>query len=195
MSYNINKLVDALTIFAKNNQELTKLRINKLLYFVDKEHLRNFGRLVFNDSYISLRCGPVAERSNNIINDFIDCEYFKSIDPQLGWSNYLSNFFELSKTSRGYDLLKLKQESDASSLSASELETIDSVLKKYGNRPTSILVDFSHDDAAWANTPQNEEIDYKLLLEGLPEDKKTMISELIDLDQENAIFLGSLSDG
>ena len=35
MSYDIEKLIDILTIFSKNHQDLTKLRITKLSYYID----------------------------------------------------------------------------------------------------------------------------------------------------------------
>jgi len=189
MIYNIKKLIDSLTIFAKNNQELTKLRINKLLYFVDKAHLINYGRLVYNDLYVSLRCGPVAEKSNNILNDFIDCELFSIIDSKNKSENYLGKYFELSFTSKGYEKLEMKNESDLSSLSKSEIEIIKKVLGEYGKIPTSKLVDISHREPAWLQTPQTEIIDFRLLLEGFPPEKKELISELITIDRENELFL------
>lgn len=195
MSYNLKKLIDILVIFARNNQELTKLRINKLLYFMDKLHLQKYGRLVLNDRYVSLRLGPVAELTNNIINDFIESELYYPTRWGKYKGNILSEFFRIGKNKRGHDMLILKKESEFKTLSKSEKEVINEVIAKYGRKKTSDLVNITHRDVVWRKTEQTNEIDYKLFLEGLPKDKKELLSEIIELDRENEPFLSILCNG
>ncbi|MCL5985142.1 MAG: Panacea domain-containing protein [Actinobacteria bacterium] len=185
MSYDVNKLVDILSLLAKSNQELTKLRINKLLYFIDKFHLRKYGRLVLDDKYIALQLGPVAEISNNILDDFISFEG--------NYKGYLKECFNVGKNKKGYPELKIKKECDLGLLSKSEKEIIVEVISKYGEFSTLKLVDISHQERAWKETIQPEEIDYKLLLDGIPDDKRELIEELIELDRENELLVAELN--
>lgn len=190
MSYNLKKLIDILTILAKNKQELTKLRINKFLFFIDKYHLQKYGKLVLNDRYISLKLGPVAELTNNILSDFVESEKLMPAE-----SNMLAEYFSAGKSFRGYDLLKLKKESDLKSLSKSEIDAIEEVLGKFKNIRTSELVDLTHKEEAWLKTEQTNEIDYKLFLADLPEDKREFLSEIIDIDEEHNAFMNILCNG
>lgn len=183
MRYDIEKLIDILVILAKGSQELTKLRINKLLYFIDKYHLWKYGRFVLNDKYYRLPLGPIPSRTFNLIDNFFEPRIVfrgRKID-----KNPLEEYFEASKNRSGYDTLKLKKEVNFGSLSDSEIEIIDYVLKTYGRQSTGQLVNISHRERTWRDTVQPNEIDYELFLDGMPEDKKEMIKVLMKSDAES----------
>ena len=186
MKYDIEKLIDILVIFARRNQELTKLRINKLLYFIDKCHLQKYGRFVLNDRYYRLPLGPIPSLTLNIINDFF-LPRFKISGKKIG-TGRLAEFFEPDKDSKGYDILKLKKEVNFGSLSESELDVINYVLDSYGKRATSTLVNISHRDRAWRSTTEPNEIDYDLFLDELPEEKKNLVRDLMKMDAENDLI-------
>lgn len=173
MSYNLEKLIDILTILAKNNQELTKLRINKLLYFIDREHLRKYGKMVLGDKYFSLDYGPIPSLTYNLI-----CSFCETQNKQ----NRLSAFFRAGKNRKNYDKLELKKESDGNSLSESEKNVIKDILRKYGSLKDYQLVNKTHKDSTWVNTKNPKEIDTNLFLEGLPKDRKKAILELIKIE-------------
>lgn len=183
MQYDIEKLIDILVLLAKNGQQLNKLRITKLLYFIDKFHIRKYGRFVLNDRYHGLPLGPIPSLTLNYINDF-----FK---PKIRISgikvekNPLEGYFSAAKY-RNYDVLKLKNKDiNLNSLSESELEAVDRVIKKYGNYSTSSLVTISHNEKTWKETSKPKEIDFELFLHGLPEEEKEAIKKLREIDQEN----------
>lgn len=183
MQYDIEKLIDILVIFAKNEQELTKLRINKLLYFVDKCHLWKYGRFVLNDRYYRLPYGPIPSFTLNIINDFFLPE-FRISGKRIGKSP-LEDHFEPTKNRKGHDVLKLKKEANFGSLSDSEIDIINYVLNKFGKRSITQLVNISHKDKTWKNTTEPNEIDYELFLDGLSEERKKMIRDMMEMDDEN----------
>ena len=184
MSYDINRIVDILAFLAKNDQDLTKLRINKLLFLIDKLHLRKYGRLVLGDVHLKLPLGPVAQITNNIISDFIENED--------SYSGGLKECFKVNRK-RKYENIILMHDCNFESLSESEIETIKEVLAKYGKLPTSKLVDITHKDIAWVNTDNLQEIDYSLFLIDLPDEKRKIIEQLIELDKENDLVFSELT--
>lgn len=190
MSYDIEKLIDILTIFSKNHQDLTKLRITKLSYFIDKFHLQKYGNVVLNDRYYRLPKGPVPSLTLNLLNEFFDPESKYIVDDSKINKVYLSKYLEATGRYR----LKLKKESNFGSLSQSELEIIEEVIKTYGLLKTEELVDESHKDATWLETEQPNEIDYCLFLDGMPEDKKKIIEDLLLIDKENDMFANILEN-
>ncbi len=183
MKYDIDKLIDILVLLAKNGQTLTKLRITKLLYFIDKYHLKKYGRFVLNDKYYRLQYGPIPSLTLNYINDFFS--------PIIRFSGKiigrgpLHKYFSAAKH-RNQDVLKVKKEDvNLNSLSGSELEAIEQIIKRYGNLSTPKLIDISHNDKTCKETPIPSEIEPKLFLEGLLEEQKDAIEKLMEIDQEN----------
>jgi len=182
MQYDIEKLIDILMLLVKNKQPLSKLRITKLLYFIDKYHIRKYGRFVLNDRYYRLPFGPVPFLSLIYINDFFKPEV--RISGKKVGKNPLEEYFSATKY-RKYDALSLKKDVNLNSLSDSDLEAIEQVIKKYGNFATSRLVDISHNEKTWKETIEPKEIEPELFLDGLPEEEKEAIKKLIEIDQEN----------
>ena len=190
MSYDVEKLIDILTIFSKNNQDLTKLRIGKLLYFIDKYHLQKYGNIVLNDRYFKLANGPVPTLTLDLLNEMFDPERQYIVDDEKIDKKYLSEYLKVAGKYR----LKLLKESSFESLSLSELEIIKEVLGIYGHMDTGEIVKESHKDATWLKTNKPEEIDYCLFLEDMPEDKKKIIKNLMLIDKENEFFTNDLEN-
>lgn len=178
MGYSIKKLIDILTIFSRNHQDLTKLRIAKLLYFIDKYHLQKYGSVVLNDRYYRLSKGPIPSLTLDLLNEFFDPEWEYRVDDKKINKIYLSEYLKVIGRYR----LKLKKESNFGSLSQSELGVIEKVIKTYGHLETGELVDESHKDATWLKTEEPSEIDYCFFLEGLPKDRKRAILELTKIE-------------
>ncbi len=193
MNYDVHKLIDILVILSKNNQELTKLRIHKLLYLIDKFHLRDYSRIVLNDKYVALSYGPVAQKTRDILDDFIEFKNYFPLYKSNFEKNHLDKYFDLGKDKHGYDKLVLKKESDLKTLSESEKIIINKVIKSYGNYTTGQLVNVTHRDEAWKKTGEKCEIDYKLLLVDLPSEKRKVMEELIEIDEENDLIAEELN--
>jgi len=190
MSYDVEKLIDILTIFSKNNQDLTKLRVSKLLYFIDKYHLQKYGSVILDDKYYRLTKGPVPSLTLDLLNEIFDPEWQYAVSNVKINKIYLSEYVVASGKFR----FKLKKESSFGSLSQSEIEIIEEVLENYGHLDTDGIVDESHKDATWLKTEQAREIDYCLFLEGMPEDKKKVIKDLLLMDKENEVFTNILEN-
>jgi uncharacterized phage-associated protein len=182
--YEIEKLIDILTIFSNHNQDLTKMRISKLLYFIDKYHLQKYGQVVLDDRYYRLPKGPIPGLTLNLLNEFFDPEFEYAIADNRINKIYLSEYLKATGSYR----LKMKKAGNFAALSESEVEIINKVLEDYGTLSTNDLVDESHKDASWLMTDAPNEIDYCLFLEGMPEDKKKLVEGLLAIDKENQIL-------
>lgn len=193
MQYDFEKLIDILVVFVKRGQELTELRINKLLYFIDRFHLRKYGRFVLNDRYFRLPFGPIPSFTYNIISEFFRPDFPIPKKHRNIEKDYMKEYFEPAKNRQGHDRLKLKKEVNLGSLSDSEKETIDIVIQKYGKLTTSQLVNISHREKTCKETAAPNEIDYELFLEGLSEERKKIIKDMMEMDGENDIFTTELN--
>jgi len=154
MSYGIKKLIDIITIFANNNQKLDILRISKLLYFIDKEHLIKYGKdvlgdiVVRGDKYYRFDYGPVPSQTLDLLNELFDSDSEYNVAGNRIKKNILSEYLEFISSYQ----LKLKKPSNFEALSSSEIEIIQAVLKNLGSLNTSDLVELSIRDATWEKT-------------------------------------------
>ncbi|HPW19068.1 MAG TPA: Panacea domain-containing protein [Candidatus Aminicenantes bacterium] len=193
MKYEIEKLTDILFLFSKKKQHLTKLRICKLLYFADKLHLQRYGRFILGDRYHSLPLGPVPSQTLDLLDDFFSPEILFRGKPLKRAKNPLSDFFAKGMFLSNYPELILKKDYSFKSLSESEKEVIEIVLDKYGRLADGTLVNISHGESPSKNTPVPQQIPPERFLDGLPEEKKRGIAELIALDAENDLVVSCLS--
>jgi uncharacterized phage-associated protein len=184
MGYDIEKLIDILSIFSNHNQDLTKMRISKLLYFIDKYHLQKYGQVVLDDRYYRLPKGPIPGLTLNLLNEFFDPEFKFAVTDNKINKIYLSEYLKATGRFR----LKMKKVGNFAALSESEVEIINKVLEDFGALSTEDLVDESHKDASWLKTDEPNEIDYCLFLDGMPEDKKKLVEGLLAIDKENQII-------
>ena len=65
----IRKIITLLNYLSQHIDCLTKLKAAKLIYFIDKFHLTQYGRFVTHDRYSKLPLGPVPSNILNLIND------------------------------------------------------------------------------------------------------------------------------
>jgi uncharacterized phage-associated protein len=193
MKYDIEKLADILYVFSKNGQHLTKLRICKFLYFIDKLHLQKYGRFVLGDRYHSLQFGQIPSLTLDILNDFFDPEITFRGKPIKSNPHLLKDYFIRGKYKNKYPSLILNKEFNFKSLSDSEIGIINEVLKKFGKYTDAFLVNLSHKEATWQKTPVPQQINPELFLDDLPEDEKKRIAELMIIDEADDTLVDSLN--
>lgn len=115
---------------------MDKLRIVKLIFFADREHLARYGRPITGGTYVAMPHGPVSSELLNHINQ-ISCE--KNAP------------FVLDKTK-----LSPKQLVDEDYLSESDIEILEDTNKKYGSYGPWTLRNMTHDLKAYKkNYPDN----------------------------------------
>jgi transcriptional regulator with XRE-family HTH domain len=118
----------------------------KLLYFIDFDHYEKYEEQLIGATYIKNHYGPTPKEFVQLVEEMKDkdliivkTKYYKF--PQ---TKYLP-----------------RREPDLSKLSAQELETIDTVLKRLSDMNAKEISAHSHDDVPWLTTEDGEIIDYE----------------------------------
>ncbi|MBI2055189.1 MAG: SocA family protein [Candidatus Sungbacteria bacterium] len=158
MQYDLKKFINAVLFFAEKVDKLGITKLNKLLYYVDFEHFRLYGRPVLGDRYRRMEQGPVPELSYSTFNanfrDNQDSSLKELIDvvPETVFS------FKRSK-------IIAKSHPDLSIFSKSEIDILKQVVEKWHNVNAREIVGQSHLERPWKETPDLAVIDYKLALD------------------------------
>ncbi|MFC2084936.1 Panacea domain-containing protein [Bacteroidota bacterium] len=136
--FSVEKATNALNFFViKSGGEINKLKALKLVYFADRYHLRKYGKLITNDTYLAMKHGPVGSATKNI------CEFSDYTDEFS--IRYAGNFIELKDEYTVHS----KKEIDKSVLSKSDIEALNFAWKVYGAYDHFELRDITHEYKEW----------------------------------------------
>jgi uncharacterized phage-associated protein len=135
---NFEKCTQALNFFAhKAGGHINKMKALKLVFFADRYHVRKYGRLLTNDSYMAMEHGPVPSKtkdiaeSNNYLEDSI--------------KNYSENFIDPINNL----VLRSKSEVDEDVFSESDLEALNFAWNTFGHFDPYELRDITHNYPEW----------------------------------------------
>jgi len=158
------KLLNAIIYFTKNVKKPSKVKIFKLLYFLDFKHFQQTGKNVTNLDYYALDFGPVPrsfyeEVSNNEVPDdfapFICIQEFES---------------EHSGKKGGIFKVKSKVSEDLKVFSPREQKIINELSEIYKDVDAALISEISHfKNHPWDKTIKskgvNKKIDYELAID------------------------------
>lgn len=135
---NLDKLANILIVFiAKCKPEFNdRLKINKLLFYVDFYHYKLVGFSLTGLSYRAIQYGPVPTFYDNIYT------YFEN--EAVICSNWIKE-----ENGSGKELFQTIAEFDNNHFSSEELETIDIIINKFKNISSWDLVEISHKEKGW----------------------------------------------
>lgn len=140
---------------------LGKVKLMKLFYFLDFMHLKEYGSPVTFDTYVKLEHGPIPSTIKNLVDTAAD-----NID-----ASELADTIriEVPKNYRMYRVSALRPFTDADRgyFSETELEILEKVCKRFGNKTTQYIEDASHKEASWKETQFLDEIPYMLAAKDL----------------------------
>jgi len=178
---NVRKVITILNYLAYNIPYMTKLKIVKLLYFADKEHIIRYGRYLTNDRYVKMKNGPAPTRILNFINSPHDYLYTKSE------RSYLDNFISFKDSN--YRTITSKNEPDFKMLSGSEIEVLDYILEHYGSKTAGELVELSHKEKSWINAKEVGYLKTEDIISGVnPEKKQHLLDYMHQQDEDSKII-------
>ena len=170
----IKKVTTVLNILATKLGPINKLRVVKLLYFIDKIHLIDFGRLVTGDTYYRLPLGPAPTEILDIINNPKD-RLFE--DDQ----NYLFKYLEIKSGPKR--TIHSIRKPDLSELSKSEIAVINRVVEEYGSYSLTKLLDRIHAEPAFKLANPSCKLLLENMISELPEERKKELQQLINEDK------------
>ncbi len=128
-----------LYVLRQLGKETDFIKLFKILYFAQREHLVKYGRGVIGDTFHALRFGPVPS--------FI----YKALQMAQGRLERMPDFdpflegIEVSNTS----LVSSSVEPDMDELSLSDIACLDKYIEKYRDMNSYKLSNRSHYDKAW----------------------------------------------
>jgi uncharacterized phage-associated protein len=183
--FNLDKLIHAIAFFYANGiNDLTKLKVAKLLYFADKRHLLEHGVPIIGDMYFCMQYGPVPSVAMNEMSEAIN-ESEVSRDNESDYS--LMN--KVLRVRRGifgnaYPRFEAKQDYDPNVFVASELAVLQTTTADYGQKTARQLVDLTHQEPTWkiANEGRSPNgrtlIPYELFFEGASQQSLRYLAKL-----------------
>lgn len=133
--------------------------VGKILYFADRLHLEDFGRLITSDSYIAMKNGPVASGTYDILkiargDPGQRCPSGCSID------HVQASLGVLPKHDSNRVIAKRTPNMDF--FSKSDISCIQKAVEQYGNMTFDELNDISHDEV-WKSADRNNEIPLEVI--------------------------------
>ncbi len=190
--FDLDKLIASIGYFASEKiPDLSKLKVCKLLYYADKEHLIKYGRPIIGDIYYHLDNGPIPSKSLDIMNEVINRDevYLKS--GEISNQEKFTQFLKVHKSPLSrHPTFQLKREPDFGCLSESEMEALTAILEKYGSLKPGELIERTHQEAPWRQSPSNSEIDYRLFFIDEPEAKPEALAYMESIQEDWEIVLG-----
>jgi len=149
-TFSLDKLINAIAFFAsKGIRDLTKLKVAKLLYFADKDHLLQYGRPIIGDEYFCLPYGPVPSVSLNEINDALHSSSLEDDESINADAICFASTLKVHRPFFGHPVFRAKQGYDADVFSKSELNSLNRISERFGSKTASQLVELSHKELAW----------------------------------------------
>ena len=122
-----------------------KLKLNKLLFYTDFRHYKNYGRSISGLSYRAIQYGPVPANYDNVYA-YLENE-----------QTIRSEWVRLSNGS-AREVFKTDGDFETSLFSSEELETINTVIDRFQEMSTWDIVDLSHKEKAWKELESGKQL-------------------------------------
>ena len=142
---NPDKGLEALIYVAQRIPQHDKYKSLKALYFGDKQHLENYGALIYGESYSALQHGPVPQFAYDLT---------KSLEKSASGSLFANEALPAALRLEGTQLIPAR-DANTSKLSAAERQSLDWAIQYCGSMGFEQTKTASHDSAyraAAANT-------------------------------------------
>lgn len=148
MNFDAKKAIEAVALVLMNIQEHSCdfHKVFKILYFADQKHLASLGVLIFNDSYIAMKNGPVPSNLYDMIKTLKNNSFI-----QLKTELNLASFFKIEDN---YNLKLLSPSVNLSLFSEFEIDCITQSIEENKLLDFNTLTKKSHDEA-WNLTESN----------------------------------------
>lgn len=132
INHDREKLVEAVVFFAANVRKLGKVKLYKLLYFLDFKHYRDTGRPVTGLDYFAWPMGPVPKALQDELNA-----------PAADWQGRVA--FTETRTGRGTMLaVKALGSFNPQHFSKRELKLLQELVDEYKDADSGSMVDATH---------------------------------------------------
>jgi len=151
---NYDKLFNIVVYILLSLKQATPLRICKIVFFADKEHLNKYGRPVSGDAYRKVKNGPIP----SVICDLIkQNDYLSSGHLQMAKQLFIT-------LNNGCISLADNAVFDDNWFSDSDIEELNRAIDFCRDKKDKELSDITHRDIAWVKPNMNDWIDVEDLI-------------------------------
>jgi len=157
-----------LYVISRLPQPANIYNVLKCIYFADREHLEQYGRQIYEETYFAPEHGPVPSRAYDIV---------KYAAGRASWDIKFPEALEALEATKTE--LSKKIEPDLNIFSRSELICLSDAAKKYGTLSFNKLKHLSHQSKAFRKADPNGDIDLDDLILEL-HDGKELKQHLLD---------------
>ena len=154
-----SKKFDELVLIIANHPNVTDLgltKLYKLLYFAEVECLRTKGDMITGAEYLKYELGPVPSRGEKQLKALKRAEHLLTVKEPYG-----TYFIERVIPQRA---------ADCDVFDAQELQAIERVCQRYGNKTATYLSELSHQEPAWHYAALRGKLSPELMVYGQAED-------------------------
>lgn len=109
----------------------------KLIFLADRYHLRKYGRLVTNDSYVAMKLGPIP----SMIMDIAEADKYLN----KNFKSYASKYIKTKSNT----IIESINNTDDSYFSDSDIEALDFSWRNFGHLDQWGISDFTHNYPEW----------------------------------------------
>jgi uncharacterized phage-associated protein len=121
----------------KAGGKINKMKALKLIFLADRYHLRKYGRLVTNDSYVAMKLGPIP----SLIMDIAEADKYLNKDAKKYASRYLK--------AKNNNIVESISETDDSYFSDSDIEALNFSWDNFSHLDQWGISDFTHNYPEW----------------------------------------------
>jgi len=134
-----------------NNQTLGKVKLMKLLYYLDFDFFEKYGKSITGDKYLRLPLGPVPKMAEEILEEMKNEMIIKIVKEKMpvGYNDK--------------NLIVPLKEKTIKNISKEEIQMLDEIVDKWEKHTGTEMTSASHGEAPWIATKPNEVIDYNLV--------------------------------
>ena len=140
----------------------------KCLYYADRQHLQEYGRQIYGETFYALEHGPVPSAAYEII---------KYANGRAKWDLQFHEAIELLDVNDIH--VRARGPADIELLSRSDMACLLEATRKYGKMPFGKLKNLSHQGKAFENADANGEMKLADLIDEL-KDGEAVASHLKD---------------
>lgn len=186
--FSLEKLVQAIAYFSTCGiRDLTKLKVAKLLYFADKQHLLEYGRPIIGDVYFCMDYGPVPSLSLNEMSSFIGGPEISLLGELSDASLFSSVLTVKTGLFNRHPRFEVKDKAlyNALVFSESERQVLRYTANIYGLKTSQELVALTHEEPTWLIPNEGRKagrrtpITYDLFFVNAPEKSQRFLAKLV----------------
>lgn len=155
-SPNYEKYKQMILAFLRLGSKMTKTKLAKMLYFADFSWFYSNLKSMSGMQYRKIKYGPVADSYFRIIDEMFD-------NGEIQIENRDDGGMLISQTRSGAKI-------DLKEINKEENKLIENIEKKWQNKKTSEIVDFTHKQFPYLYAGDNEIVSYELFTQENPDE-------------------------